>query len=74
VQSLPLAERRRLELQERVYRARLKVPSHIPLRVFTRPEECVEAGRILKEVGGEGTGRAGDGGTRNRRDISNSKR
>lgn len=48
--NLPLPERRRIELQERVYRARLLMPSHIPLRVFKEPEECVEAERILSEL------------------------
>lgn len=55
LQSLPPAERKRTELQGRLYRARLLVPSHVPLRIFTKPEECVEAERILKELkmGGE---------------------
>jgi hypothetical protein len=31
----------------RVYRARTQMPSHIPLRVFREPAECVEAQEIL---------------------------
>ncbi|KAI5121638.1 hypothetical protein M0805_001166 [Coniferiporia weirii] len=50
--NLTPSERRRYDLQERVYRARLRMPSHIPLRVFKEPEECVEADRILNEVTG----------------------
>ncbi|KAL1748148.1 hypothetical protein HDZ31DRAFT_30199 [Schizophyllum fasciatum] len=44
-------ERRRYELQLRVYRARDKVPKHIPLRVFRSPDECVEAEGLLKKMG-----------------------
>ncbi|KAH8111003.1 hypothetical protein DFH11DRAFT_708254 [Phellopilus nigrolimitatus] len=50
VANLPPGERRRYELQERVYRARLHIPSHIRLRVFREPEECFEADRILDEL------------------------
>ncbi|EPQ56666.1 hypothetical protein GLOTRDRAFT_138333 [Gloeophyllum trabeum ATCC 11539] len=41
------AERKRQELQMRIWRARREVPQHIRLRVFRRPEECVEAFEIL---------------------------
>jgi hypothetical protein len=45
--SLPEAEKRRVQLQCRVYRARTQMPSHIPLRIFREPTECVEAQEIL---------------------------
>ncbi len=45
--SLSDAERRRLELQMRVYRARADVPGSIPIRVFSNPSECVEASNLL---------------------------
>jgi len=51
VQALSSTERKRYDLQLRVYKARLLMPSHIPLRIFTNPEECVEAARILDEHG-----------------------
>lgn len=35
-------EKKRYELQMRVYRARTQIPSHIVLRVFREPSECVE--------------------------------
>ncbi|KZT09836.1 uncharacterized protein LAESUDRAFT_796156 [Laetiporus sulphureus 93-53] len=41
------AERRREELQRRVWIARGAVPAHISLRVFRHPQECVEAMSIL---------------------------
>ncbi|TFK51999.1 hypothetical protein OE88DRAFT_1658744 [Heliocybe sulcata] len=40
-------ERRRLELQTRIWKARSQIPSSIRLRIFRRPEECVEAFEIL---------------------------
>ncbi|THH10364.1 hypothetical protein EW145_g1392 [Phellinidium pouzarii] len=52
--NLPQSERRRLELQERVYRARLLMPSNIPLRIFKEPEECIETDRILDELTASG--------------------
>jgi len=55
VQALSSTERKRYDLQLRVYKARLLMPSHIPLRIFTNPEECVEAARILDDVGMRGT-------------------
>lgn len=50
IANLGPAERRRYKLQERVYRARLLMPSHISLRVFMEPEECGEADRILNDL------------------------
>lgn len=43
-------ERKRDELQARIYRARGVMPEHIPLRVFRHPRECVEAGEILDRL------------------------
>jgi hypothetical protein len=43
-----MEDRRRAELQLRVWRARTLVPNDIVLRVFRHPEECVEAGEILQ--------------------------
>jgi hypothetical protein len=40
-------EKKREELQMRVYRARIQIPLHIPLRIFRKPEECVEASEKL---------------------------
>ncbi|KAH7908958.1 hypothetical protein BJ138DRAFT_1128026 [Hygrophoropsis aurantiaca] len=45
------AEKKRNDLQARVYRARAIVPLSIPLRVFRNPEECVEAFELLGRVG-----------------------
>ncbi|KAL5531746.1 hypothetical protein ACEPAG_4623 [Sanghuangporus baumii] len=50
IAALPPSEKKRYKLQERVYRARLLMPSHIPLRVFVDPEECVEADRVLDDM------------------------
>lgn len=46
-QVMSEAERRLSELQMRIWRARLDVPEHIPLRIFRQPEECEEANIIL---------------------------
>jgi len=43
-------EKKRQDLQTRVWRARREIPAHIPLRVFRRPEECVEAREILERL------------------------
>jgi hypothetical protein len=45
--SLPDAQKRRSDLQSRVYRARTQIPGHIPLRIFRDPSECVEANGVL---------------------------
>ncbi|PPQ85263.1 hypothetical protein CVT25_010036 [Psilocybe cyanescens] len=47
VGSISDAEKKRNDLQMRVYRARTQMPSHIPLRIFRDPSECVEAKGIL---------------------------
>ncbi|KAF9499558.1 hypothetical protein BDN71DRAFT_1441689 [Pleurotus eryngii] len=44
-------EKKKFDLQTRVYRARTQMPGHIPLRVFRSPEECVEAEFILSRDG-----------------------
>ncbi|KAJ7497615.1 hypothetical protein FB451DRAFT_1212165 [Mycena latifolia] len=41
------AERKRNDLQLRVWRARTLMPGHIPLRIFRAPAECIEAEEIL---------------------------
>ncbi|KAJ7346955.1 hypothetical protein DFH08DRAFT_780713 [Mycena albidolilacea] len=43
------AERKRYDLQLRVWRARTQMPGHIPLRIFRDPRECVEAEEILRK-------------------------
>ena len=48
--AAPEAERRRNELQMRLWRARYDVAPHIPIRIFREPEECVELEHILKRV------------------------
>jgi len=40
-------EKKRVELQIRVYRARAQIPPHVHLRVFRKAEECVEVEEIL---------------------------
>ncbi|KAJ8095014.1 hypothetical protein PM082_010232 [Marasmius tenuissimus] len=44
---IPEGEKKRHELQIRVYRARTALPEHIVLRIFRSPSECVEADAIL---------------------------
>jgi len=44
------AEKRRWDLQNRVNKARLVMPSHIVLRVFEDPKECVEAEQIIQRL------------------------
>ncbi|KAF8877922.1 hypothetical protein BD779DRAFT_1556352 [Infundibulicybe gibba] len=43
-------ERKRNELQMRVYRARTLMPGHVPLRIFKKASECVEADEILSKA------------------------
>jgi hypothetical protein len=45
--KMPDAEWKRLELQMRVDRARVNMPQSVKLRLFMRPEECVEAFEVL---------------------------
>jgi len=40
-------EKKRAELQMRVYRARAQIPPHVQLRVFRKAEECTEVQEIL---------------------------
>ncbi|KAI0331653.1 hypothetical protein GY45DRAFT_1322007 [Cubamyces sp. BRFM 1775] len=49
-QGLSDAEKKRLELQTRLWKARLDVPPHIPIRIFREPEECVEVDEILDRL------------------------
>jgi len=42
-------ERKRAELQNRVWSARASVPRHIVLRIFKDPSECVEVEELLKK-------------------------
>ncbi|KAH9479808.1 Phosphatidate phosphatase APP1 [Psilocybe cubensis] len=49
ISSISEAEKKRNDLQMRVYRARTQMPSHIPLRIFRDPSECVEAQEILDQ-------------------------
>ena len=44
-------EKKRYELQMRVNRARTQMPSHIVLRVFREPSECVEIEEMLAGLG-----------------------
>ncbi|PIL25177.1 hypothetical protein GSI_13066 [Ganoderma sinense ZZ0214-1] len=44
------SERKRWDLQTRVWKARLDVPPQIPLRMFREPEECVEVNQILDRL------------------------
>ncbi|RPD64162.1 hypothetical protein L227DRAFT_571731 [Lentinus tigrinus ALCF2SS1-6] len=43
-------ERKRADLQSRLWKARLDVSPHIPIRIFREPEECVEAQQILDKL------------------------
>jgi len=54
--SMTETEKKRTELQLRVYRARTQMPSHIPLRVFRDPSECIEVQEILDQDGWIGLG------------------
>ena len=54
--SMTETEKKRTELQLRVYRARTQMPSHIPLRVFRNPSECIEVQEILDQDGWIGLG------------------
>ncbi|KAF8621889.1 hypothetical protein AX15_007442 [Amanita polypyramis BW_CC] len=45
------SERKRAELQERVWRARADVPESIVLRIFRHPSECAEVEDILRGSG-----------------------
>jgi len=43
-------DKKRTELQMRVYKARAQMPSHVFLRVFRKAEECVEVSEILDRL------------------------
>jgi hypothetical protein len=40
-------EKKRIDLQMRVYKARAQMPSNIHLRVFRQAGECVETSELL---------------------------
>ncbi|KAM6496726.1 DUF2183 domain containing protein [Amanita muscaria] len=42
------SEKKRVELQERVWRARAETPEHVLLRIFKHPTECIEVDDMLK--------------------------
>jgi hypothetical protein len=46
------SERKRMDLQARIYKARRSIPAHIPFRVFRHPEECVEALELIDKIRG----------------------
>lgn len=48
--TLTEAEKKRLELQTRVWAARLEIPSQIPLRIFREPEVCANETREILDV------------------------
>jgi hypothetical protein len=54
--KLTEVQRKRVELQLRIHKARTLAPAHIPLRIFRDPEECVEAGEILDRLQATGSG------------------
>ena len=43
----PTAEKKRSDLQLRVWKTRLVIPEKIAFRVFREPEECIEADQVL---------------------------
>lgn len=48
VRPITEGEKKRWDLQNRANKARLLMPSHIALRVFEHPKECVEAEQIIR--------------------------
>lgn len=50
VRPITEGEKKRWDLQNRVNKARLLMPSHIVLRVFEHPKECVEAEQIIQRL------------------------
>jgi hypothetical protein len=51
--GMSAAEKRRYDLQMRVYKARNVVPREIPLRVFKKPEECMEETKAILKAHAE---------------------
>ena len=47
---MTMEDKKRTELQMRVYQARAQIPPHVYLRIFRKAEECVEASEILDTV------------------------
>lgn len=50
MENMTEQERKMFLLQSRIYRARAMIPNHISLRIFRKPEECVEASRLLDKL------------------------
>lgn len=50
MENMTEQERKSFMLQSRIYRARAQMPHHITLRIFRKPEECVEASRLLDKL------------------------
>ncbi|KAF8552873.1 hypothetical protein OG21DRAFT_1415345 [Imleria badia] len=50
VRPVTEGERRRWDLQNRVNKARSVIPSHIMLRVFADPKDCLEAEQIIQRL------------------------
>ncbi|KAI0766663.1 hypothetical protein BD413DRAFT_664876 [Trametes elegans] len=49
-QGMSDAEKKRWELQMRLWKARLEVAPQIPIRVFREPEQCVEVEEVLDRL------------------------
>lgn len=49
--KMPEEDRKRYDLQIRVYKARAFVPLHIPIRIFQQPGDCVEIEGLIKAKG-----------------------
>ncbi|OJA21189.1 hypothetical protein AZE42_01367 [Rhizopogon vesiculosus] len=49
-QTMTEVEKRRMELQSRVDKARLMMEPHIVLRIFKHPQECTETDRLLESL------------------------
>jgi len=44
-------EKKKQDLQARVYRVRVQIPGHVKLRVFRDPKECTEDVNLLLSLG-----------------------
>ena len=45
--TLSESEKKRVQLQARLWRACAEVPTNVVIRVFRDPEECVEASQVI---------------------------
>ncbi|KAF7983739.1 hypothetical protein HWV62_19705 [Athelia sp. TMB] len=50
MENMAEPERKMFLLQSRIYRARAQMPNHVTLRIFRKPEECVEASHLLDKL------------------------